>query len=48
MLGFKPRRLGGGLGGFKESGQLRFGCRFKPFKSSKDLYLKFIYMFNLS
>jgi U11/U12 small nuclear ribonucleoprotein SNRNP35 len=28
---WKPRRLGGGLGGFKESGQLRFGGRYKPF-----------------
>ena len=31
LTGWRPRRLGGGLGGFKESGQLRFGGRFKPF-----------------
>lgn len=29
--GWRPRRLGGGLGGYKESGQLRFGGRYKPF-----------------
>jgi U11/U12 small nuclear ribonucleoprotein SNRNP35 len=28
---WKPRRLGGGLGGFKQSGQLRFGGRYRPF-----------------
>ncbi|RLN93343.1 hypothetical protein BBJ28_00009043 [Nothophytophthora sp. Chile5] len=32
MEGWKPRRLGGGLGGRKESGQLRFGGRERPFK----------------
>lgn len=32
MPGWKPRRLGGGLGGRKESGQLRFGGRDHPFK----------------
>ncbi|KAI9297997.1 hypothetical protein K502DRAFT_362737 [Neoconidiobolus thromboides FSU 785] len=32
MKNWKPRRLGGGLGGQKESGQLRFGGRDKPFK----------------
>lgn len=32
MKGWKPRRLGGGLGGKKESGQLRFGGRDRPFK----------------
>lgn len=32
MPGWIPRRLGGGFGGKKESGQLRFGCRFRPFK----------------
>lgn len=31
LPGWVPRRLGGGLGGFKESGQLRFGGRYKPF-----------------
>lgn len=30
--GWKPRRLGGGLGGRKESGQLRFGGRDRPFQ----------------
>ncbi|KAF4322205.1 hypothetical protein BBO99_00002066 [Phytophthora kernoviae] len=34
MKGWKPRRLGGGLGGRKESGQLRFGGRDRPFKAS--------------
>ncbi|KAK2142203.1 hypothetical protein LSH36_985g01015 [Paralvinella palmiformis] len=32
MKGWVPRRLGGGLSGRKESGQLRFGGREKPFK----------------
>lgn len=32
MKGWKPRRLGGGLGGRKESGQLRFGGRDLPFR----------------
>lgn len=32
MPGWKPRRLGGGLGGRKESGQLRFGGRELPFR----------------
>jgi len=27
-----PRRLGGGFGGKKESGQLRFGCKDRPFR----------------
>ncbi|ORX58147.1 RNA-binding domain-containing protein [Hesseltinella vesiculosa] len=31
MKGWIPRRLGGGFGGRKESGQLRFGCRERPF-----------------
>eukprot|EP00741_Cyanophora_paradoxa_P012422 tig00020610_g12001.t1 len=31
--GWVPRRLGGGLGGKKESGQLRFGGRDRPFKT---------------
>nr|XP_054757617.1 U11/U12 small nuclear ribonucleoprotein 35 kDa protein-like [Lytechinus pictus] len=30
--GWIPRRLGGGLGGKKESGQLRFGGKDRPFK----------------
>ncbi|RLU21736.1 hypothetical protein DMN91_006112 [Ooceraea biroi] len=32
MKGWKPRRLGGGFGGRKESGQLRFGGKDRPFK----------------
>jgi len=32
MKGWIPRRLGGGLGGKKESGQLRFGGRDRPFR----------------
>ncbi|KAI9496639.1 hypothetical protein BDB00DRAFT_101214 [Zychaea mexicana] len=32
MKGWVPRRLGGGFGGKKESGQLRFGARDKPFR----------------
>ena len=32
MAGWVPRRLGGGFGGKKESGQLRFGCRERPFQ----------------
>ncbi|KAL7637397.1 UNVERIFIED_CONTAM: hypothetical protein RMT77_012125 [Armadillidium vulgare] len=30
LPGWIPRRLGGGWGGKKESGQLRFGCRDRP------------------
>ncbi|KAI9302730.1 U11/U12 small nuclear ribonucleoprotein 35 kDa protein [Cunninghamella echinulata] len=33
MKGWIPRRLGGGFSGKKESGQLRFGGRDKPFQS---------------
>lgn len=32
LKGWKPRRLGGGFGGRKESGQLRFGGRDRPFR----------------
>ncbi|KAL3312175.1 small nuclear ribonucleoprotein 35kDa (U11 U12) [Cichlidogyrus casuarinus] len=32
LKGWKPRRLGGGLGGRKESGQLRFGGISRPFR----------------
>ena len=32
LFGWKPRRCGGGLGGKKESGQLRFGGTSRPFK----------------
>lgn len=33
MPGWIPRRLGGGFGGKKESGQLRFGGRERPFRA---------------
>lgn len=33
MPGWIPRRLGGGLGGRKESGQLRYGGRDRPFRA---------------
>lgn len=36
LKGWKPRRLGGGFGGKKESGQLRFGCRARPFQRPAD------------
>lgn len=36
LKGWKPRRLGGGFGGKKESGQLRFGCRSRPFQRPFD------------
>lgn len=32
LKGWRPRRLGGGFGGKKESGQLRFGGKDRPFK----------------
>lgn len=32
LPGWKPRRCGGGLGGQKQSGQLRFGGTKRPFK----------------
>ncbi|CAG8599076.1 3864_t:CDS:2 [Funneliformis caledonium] len=32
MEGWIPRRMGGGFAGRKESGQLRFGARDRPFK----------------
>jgi RNA recognition motif-containing protein len=34
MKGWVPRRLGGGYGGKKESGQLRFGGRERPFRDN--------------
>lgn len=37
MKGWVPRRLGGGFGGKKESGQLRFGCRERPFRKPINL-----------
>ncbi|CAI5985580.1 unnamed protein product [Closterium sp. NIES-64] len=33
LPGWLPRRYGGGVGGRKESGQMRFGCRDRPFKA---------------
>jgi U11/U12 small nuclear ribonucleoprotein SNRNP35 len=32
LKGWRPRRLGGGFGGYKESGQMKFGGRYKPFE----------------
>lgn len=40
LKGWKPRRLGGGFGGRKESGQLRFGGRDRPFKKPIALELR--------
>lgn len=37
LSGWKPRRLGGGFGGKKESGQLRFGCRDRPFRRPEQI-----------
>ncbi|CAO2629670.1 U11/U12 small nuclear ribonucleoprotein 35 kDa protein [Lemmus lemmus] len=37
LRGWIPRRLGGGLGGKKESGQLRFGGRDRPFRKPINL-----------
>lgn len=36
LKGWKPRRLGGGFGGRRDSGQLRFGCRARPFQRPYD------------
>jgi len=38
LKGWKPRRLGGGFGGCKESGQLRFGGRERPFRRPLPLH----------
>ena len=40
LPGWKPRRLGGGFGGRKESGQLRFGCKDRKFKKPVSLLSK--------
>lgn len=40
LAGWKPRRLGGGFGGRKEAGQLRFGCRDRPFRKPIMLNIK--------
>ncbi|KAJ7309756.1 hypothetical protein JRQ81_007821 [Phrynocephalus forsythii] len=37
LKGWIPRRLGGGFGGKKESGQLRFGGRDRPFRKPISL-----------
>ncbi|XP_054482413.1 U11/U12 small nuclear ribonucleoprotein 35 kDa protein [Anoplopoma fimbria] len=37
LKGWVPRRLGGGQGGKKESGQLRFGGRDRPFRKPINL-----------
>ncbi|XP_069612055.1 U11/U12 small nuclear ribonucleoprotein 35 kDa protein [Ranitomeya imitator] len=39
LKGWRPRRLGGGFGGKKESGQLRFGGRDRPFRKPINLPL---------
>jgi len=44
VKGWVPRRLGGGFGGKKESGQLRFGCRDKPYQR-KETYKSYRYKF---
>jgi len=38
LPGWIPRRLGGGFGGRKESGQLRFGCIDRPWKKPVALH----------
>ncbi|XP_022921322.1 U11/U12 small nuclear ribonucleoprotein 35 kDa protein-like [Onthophagus taurus] len=40
LKGWKPRRLGGGFGGKKESGQLRFGGRDRPFRKPIHLEIR--------
>jgi len=40
LKGWKPRRLGGGFGGRKESGQLRFGGRDRPFRKPINLEIQ--------
>lgn len=40
LKGWKPRRLGGGFGGNKESGQLRFGGRDRPFRKPIQLEIE--------
>lgn len=40
MKGWRPRRLGGGFGGRKESGQMRFGGKANPFSRKGILALK--------
>ncbi|PVD20168.1 hypothetical protein C0Q70_20662 [Pomacea canaliculata] len=38
LKGWIPRRLGGGLGGKKDSGQLRFGGRDRPFRKPIGMF----------
>ncbi|XP_026470840.1 U11/U12 small nuclear ribonucleoprotein 35 kDa protein-like isoform X2 [Ctenocephalides felis] len=40
LKGWKPRRLGGGFGGQKESGQLRFGGKARPFLRPIDAFTR--------
>lgn len=40
LPGWIPRRLGGGFGGRKNSGQLRFGSRDRPYRKPIDLLYK--------
>lgn len=40
LKNWKPRRLGGGFGGKKESGQLRFGGRARPFRKPISLEIE--------
>lgn len=43
MKDWIPRRLGGGFGGKKESGQLRFGARDRPFKQPTSSHVRIPY-----
>ena len=38
LVGWKPRRYGAGLGGKKQSGQLRFGGTERPFNKAVSYY----------
>lgn len=38
LKGWKPRRLGGGLGGHRGSGQLRFGGVARPFEDADQVF----------
>ncbi|KAK4516463.1 Oxysterol-binding protein 4 [Mucor velutinosus] len=40
MKDWIPRRLGGGFGGKKDSGQLRFGARDRPFKAPASSHVR--------
>lgn len=43
MADWIPRRLGGGFGGKKDSGQLRFGARDRPFKPPVSSHVRIPY-----